>query len=595
MLTLALIGFVGGLITGISPCVLPVLPVIFLSGGAQSARRRPDAGPSPEAASTTGTDPDTTPGTDPDTAPTPDPGTDEVSRWRPYLVIAGLVASFSVFTLIGSLLLSLLRLPQDFLRWAGLVVLVILGIGLLVPRVQHLLEKPFSWIPQRSVTTDGNAFVLGLALGAVYVPCAGPVLAAITVAAATGEIGLGTLLLTLAFAVGTAIPLLVFALAGRRVAERVRAFRTRQRGIRIAAGIVMIALAVGLVFNVPEVLQRAIPDYTSALQRAVGGEEELRAQLANDKPQVDGCVESALVLVDCGPAPQFDGIASWLNTPDDAALTLDSLKGSVVLIDFWAYSCINCQRATPHLTAWDKAYRDAGLTIVGVHSPEYAFEKVESNVVAGADRLGIEYPIALDNDFDTWTAYANAYWPAHYLIDASGEIRHIHYGEGGYANTEALIRELLVDANPDVTLPPATEVADTSPVSADQTPEIYFNHNRVSNFRGNGKYLPGEGTFTFPSVIGRDTFGLDGTFVVDDQGITAPKGGRIRLEYHAKHVYLNVAGTGSLTVTDDYGTRTIEVSGEPNIYDLVDRTKAGRGLVTVQLSPGLQAFSFTFG
>lgn len=563
MLTLALIGFVGGLITGISPCVLPVLPVIFLSGGVQSARLDGEA--------------------------------HEVSRWRPYLVIAGLVASFSVFTLVGSLLLSLLNLPQDLLRWAGLIALVVLGVGLLVPRVQHLLEKPFLWIPQRSVTTDGNAFVLGLALGAVYVPCAGPVLAAITVAAATGDIGPGTLLLTLAFAVGTAIPLLVFALAGRRVAERVRAFRTRQRGIRIAAGVVMIALAVGLVFNVPEILQRAIPDYTSALQRAAGGEEELRAQLDNDRPQVEGCVESARELVDCGAAPEFDGIATWLNTPDGAALDLASLRGSVVLIDFWAYSCINCQRAAPHLVAWDDAYRDAGLTVVGVHSPEYAFERVEGNVMAGADRLGIEYPIALDNDFATWTAYNNAYWPAHYLIDARGVIRHTHYGEGGYENTEKLIRELLENADPGVELPEPTEVTDTSPVSADQTPEIYFNENRVSNFRGNGKYLSGTSDYTFPSVIGRDTFALEGTFVVDDQGVTAPDGGRIRLEYYGRHVYLNVAGTGMLTVTDDDGTREIAVSGEPNIYDLVDRAKAGRGLVTVELSPGLQAFSFTFG
>ena len=491
MLTLLLIGFVGGLITGISPCVLPVLPVIFLSGGVQSARAERG---------------------------------DEVSGMRPYLVIAGLVASFSLFTLVGSLLLGILNLPQDFLRWSGLVVLVVIGVGLLVPRVQHVLEKPFSWIPQRSVTTDGNAFVLGLALGAVYVPCAGPVLAAITVAAATGDIGPGTLLLTLAFAIGTAIPLLVFALAGRRVAERVRAFRTHQRGIRIAAGVVIIALAVGLVFNVPEILQRAIPDYTSALQRAAGGEDELREQLDNDRPRVDGCVDAARVLVDCGPAPEFDGIAAWLNTPDDAPLDLASLAGRVVLVDFWAYSCINCQRAAPHLTAWDDAYRDAGLTVVGVHSPEYAFERVEGNVVAGAERLGIEYPIALDNDFATWTAYDNAYWPTHYLIDARGGIRHIHYGEGGYANTEALIRELLEDADPKVRLPAPTEVPDLSPVSANQTPEIYFNANRVSNFRGNGRYVPGVVDFTFPSVLAQDTFALEGTFVIDDQARRRPTG-----------------------------------------------------------------------
>ena len=559
MLALALIGLIGGLITGISPCVLPVLPVIFLSGGVQSARVDGEA--------------------------------EEVSRWRPYLVIAGLVTSFSIFTLIGSLLLSLLHLPQDFIRWAGLAALVVLGIGLIVPRVQHWLEKPFSWIPQRSVTTDGSAFLLGIALGAVYVPCAGPVLAAITVAGATGEIGLETLVLTLTFAFGTAIPLLIFALAGRRVAERVRVFRTRQRGIRIAAGVVMIALAVSLVFNLPEILQRAIPDYTSALQEAAGGDAVIDRVPTGAS---DDCVEGAGDLVDCGPAPDFDGIAAWLNT-DGEALDLESLRGSVVLVDFWAYSCINCQRAAPHLTAWDDAYRSAGLTVVGVHSPEYAFEEVEGNVVAGAERLGIEYPIALDNDFATWQAYANAYWPATYLVDAEGRLRHIHYGEGGYETTERLIRELLQDATPGVTLPAATEVADNSPLRADQSPEMYFNQNRVANFRGNGKYLPGTGEFSFPSVLARDTFALDGEFTIDEQGATSVGAGRIRLDYNATHVYLNIAGTGTIAVTDSMGTRRIEVAGEPNIYDLVERSSPGRGVVTVTLQPGMQVYSFTFG
>jgi cytochrome c biogenesis protein CcdA len=225
VLSLALIGFFGGLITGISPCILPVLPVIFYSGGVQGAR---------------------TGGADGGTTVVKAP-----SRWRPYLVISGLVVSFSVFTLVGSLLLSLLNLPQDVLRWTGLIVLVLIGIGLIVPRFESILEKPFSWIPQRNVGTDRGGFLLGIALGAVYVPCAGPVLAAITVAGSTGEIGIETVVLTATFAVGAAIPLLFFALAGRRVGERVKSFRKHQRGIRMTGGVVMIALAIGLVFNVP--------------------------------------------------------------------------------------------------------------------------------------------------------------------------------------------------------------------------------------------------------------------------------------------------------------------------------------------------------
>jgi len=550
MLTLALVGLLGGLITGISPCVLPVLPVIFLSGGVQGA-------------------------------------SDRANRKRPFKVIAGLVLSFSVFTLLGSVLLSLLSLPGDVIRWAGLIVLVLIGVGLIVPRFQHLLEKPFSWIPQREVGTERGGFVLGLALGAVYVPCAGPVLAAITVAGATGQIGQETVVLTAAFALGTAAPLLVFALAGRGVAARVKAFRNHERAIRVTAGVVMIALAVGLTFNLPEILQRAIPDYTSALQEAAGGSEALE-----DPDRVDTCVESAAELVDCGTAPELTGIVSWLNSEP---LTLSELKGKVVLIDFWAYSCINCQRATPHLTAWDDAYRDDGLVVIGVHAPEYAFEEVGANVVAGAERLGIDYPVALDNDFATWQAYNNAYWPAKYLIDADGVIRHIHYGEGGYDTTESLIRELLTDANPDVALPAPTEVLDEGPTSALQTPEIYFNTLRVNNYRGNGVYQDGPASYEFPSVQHEDSFALDGDWSADEQGITASDDSRIRLEYYGRHAYLNVGGKGTLTVTDGSETRTIAVSGEPNIYDLVERMDAARGLVTVQLSPGLEAYSFTFG
>ncbi len=561
MLTLALIGLVGGLITGISPCVLSVLPVVFLSGGVQGA------------------------------------GGEGRARGRPYLVIAGLVVSFSLLTLAGSALLTLLRLPQDLLRWLGLAALVAIGVGLIVPRVQEWIERPFARIAQRPVGTDRGGFGLGLALGAVYVPCAGPVLAAITVAGATGRIGPETLVLTAAFAIGTAIPLLAFALAGRGLAARLGAFRRHERGVRTTAGVVMIALAVGLVFDLPDILQRAIPDYTSALQEAAGGSDVVKDNL-DVLPLRSGCTERAATLVDCGAAPELVGITGWLNSP---ALDLASLRGSVVLIDFWAYSCINCQRATPHLNAWWDAYRDHGLTIIGVHSPEYAFEKVPANVAAGAARVGIEYPIALDDDFATWTAYHNYYWPAEYLIDAEGDIRHIVYGEGDYEETEALIRQLLADADPAVSLPPATEVPDLTPTNPRQTPESYLNSQRVSNYGGEGLYTDGTHEFRFPSTLDQDRFALEGTWTIDDQGATAgaglAAGGRaaIRLDFLAQHVYLDVGGTGTLTVIRNGMRTTIAVSGEPNIYDLVKLAGPERGTLEVELTPGLQAYSFTFG
>ena len=427
MLQLALIGLLGGLITGISPCILPVLPVIFLSGGAQAARGGTQAARG---------------------------GTNPPAGWRPYLVILGLVISFSTFTLVGSFLLTLVNLPQDLLRWIGLVVLVLIGLGLIFEQFQHILEKPFSWIPQRRVGTENGGLVLGLALGVVYVPCAGPVLAAIAVAGATGRVGPETIVLTLTFAIGAAIPLLVFALAGRRVAERVKAFRKNQRKIRITGGIMMIALAIGLVFNLPQLLQKLVPDYTSTLQEQVQDNDAVKKALdlgglVNEQNKdLDKCSNGGTSLESCGTAPDIKGIQEWFNTPGHQSVNLKELKGKVVLVDFWAYSCINCQRSVPHLTAWYSKYKDSGLEIIGVHSPEYAFEKEVRNVISGARNLGITYPVAIDNTLSTWTNYRNRYWPAHYLIDADGAVRHIKFGEGGYQTTEKLIRELLKQANP---------------------------------------------------------------------------------------------------------------------------------------------------
>lgn len=397
---LIIIGLLGGLITGISPCILPVLPVIFLTGGAQSARYEADGASR--------------------TVP--------ARRSRPYLVIAGLM------------------------------------------------------------------------------PCAGPVLAAIIVAGATGRIGLDTVLLTASFAVGVAVPLLAFALAGRGVVERIRAFRTRERGLRIAAGVAMLALAVGLVFNAPQQLQRLVPDYTAALHRDLTDNDQaaqalgLGGLVTDENRDLDNGTNGADELQSCGTAPAIRGISSWLNTPDGAGIDLAQLRGKVVLIDFWAYSCINCQRSIPHVVAWDKAYRDAGLQVIGIHSPEYAFEKDASNVAAGARDFGIDYPVALDNDLSTWTAYRNRYWPAHYLIDASGTVRHISFGEGNDAATEKMIRELLEDADPGVALPAPTEVADDTPDAGSTTRETFLGSSKDVNFAGPDPYRAGPAPSPNPRI-----------------------------------------------------------------------------------------------
>jgi cytochrome c biogenesis protein CcdA/thiol-disulfide isomerase/thioredoxin len=561
--TLVLIGLVGGIITGLSPCVLPVLPVVLLGGGSAG----PDTGPDAESA-----------------------------RRRPYLVVLGLTLSFAVFTLFGSLILASLHLPDDAIRWLGLALLVLVGLGLLVPPLGHLIERPFYRFPQRALGTGRNGFLLGIALGTVFVPCAGPVLAAITVAGATGHVGLRTVGLTLGFAVGTAIPLLAFALAGRGLTQRLGAFRRHQGAFRAVSGVVVIVLAVALTFNLSDIVQRDIPNYFEA----VGNSLEKGAKAApqgGGSVSLQACQTAALYggsgLEKCGPAPAFSGIQQWLNTPGGKPVSLASLKGKVVLVDFWAYSCINCQRELPHVEAWAKAYASDGLEVVGVHTPEYAFEHVPSNVAAGVRRLGLTFPVALDNSYGTWNAYDNQSWPAGYLIDASGQIRHISIGEGDYGGEEQLIRQLLSAAHPGIALPRATGVPDTTPDDAAQTPETYLGAERQQGYHGSTPYVTGQ--FAPPATVPANSFALAGTWTIGQESITAGKGAGITLAFHASKVYLDVGGTGTLTVSAGGTSTVIRVSGAPDIYTVATEQPAGDGTVTIRLSPGLQAYSFTFG
>lgn len=392
---IAFIGLIGGLVTGLSPCILPVLPIVL----AVSADR----------------------------------------RRKPWLVAAGIALSFTLVTLLGTVVLSALGLPKDLLRWAGVVLLVLVGVSMLWPALSDQLERPFAriripqWI-QRLTTGGGSGFGIGLALGAVYSPCAGPVLAAVTVAGATGQIGWGNVILAISFAIGACTPLFFFALAGKRIGTRADFVRAHRKGISYGAD------------GKLETCRTASPDQ----------------------------------LRDCGPVPAFTGLEGWINaeTPVDPQHPA-KVKGkqTITLVDFWAYACINCQRANEHITKLSDRYRDSGLQVVGVHAPEYAFEHETSNVAAAIRDQGIHYPVAQDNNFTTWRAFNNRYWPAHYLVDHTGKVRQLHEGEGAYAETEHLVRELLSAANPGIELPsPVEEGGDSSndaTSSRKRNPETY--------------------------------------------------------------------------------------------------------------------------
>lgn len=597
MITVLLVGLLGGLVTGISPCILPVLPVVLLAGGtgrtgSDASARSVGSAASPE------TDSPATGGV----AVVARPESPAQVRWslRPYAVIAGLVVSFSLFTLFGTLLLSVLGLPADLLKIVGVTLLILIGLGLLFPRVDRILEKPFARLPQRSANSDRGGFVLGLGLGLLYVPCAGPVLTAITVAGATNTVTWSTVVLTLAFSVGATLPLLVFALAGQRIGARLAAFRRRQRLVRSISGVLMILLALALAFNLAEVIQRAIPDYTAGLQKSVAANPALKPKLSS--PDSDSnkllarCEDAAADLRDCGPAPELDNVTAWLNTPANTPLRMSGLRGRVVLIDFWTYSCINCQRSLPHVDEWDRTYRNSGLTVIGVHTPEFAFEHDLANVRAGAERLGVEHPIAVDNGYSMFTAYRNQYWPAQFLVDATGQVRYFKLGEGDYGVTERHIRELLTAANPSLALPAPTDVPDRTVTDPRTSPETYLNAGQIKGYVGDPLDRTTAKDYRFPPDLPLNTVSLDGNWRAGYQKFTAGPNARVAMHVSARKVYLVVAGEGILTADlDGADRRTIPITGAPMLYPLVEGDSLRDGRLTVGVSPGLSVYVFTFG
>jgi cytochrome c biogenesis protein CcdA/thiol-disulfide isomerase/thioredoxin len=543
MFVLIGIGLAAGFITAISPCVLPVLPIVF-AGGATGGRR------------------------------------------KPFAIIAGLVLSFTAFTLFGVWLLRTLGLPEDLLRKIAIALLFLVAATLLFPKVEEIVQRPLLRLTRRPSGDLGGGLLLGASLGLVFVPCAGPVLAAITVVGATQDVGFRAVVLTLAYAIGAAVPMLLVAIGGR---AGMNALRPHAHRIRQALGVVVGLTALAIAFNVDRHFQTAIPGYTEALQNKVEGSDSAQRQLQKLRGNTRQVAPTSS-LKDYGRAPELTGLTDWINSEP---LTLKQLRGKVVLIDFWTYSCINCLRTLPHVKAWYHAYHDKGLVVIGVHTPEFAFEHVPANVRGAVRRLGVTYPVALDNDYATWNAFQNQYWPAKYLIDRRGRLRYYHFGEGPYDTTEARIRMLLGE-NAGM-LPVANELDDPTPTGL-MTPESYLGYQRLERFAQKTITPDRFATYDLPaSDLHPNELAYGGRWKVEAERIVAGPGAQLRLRFQARSVHLVLGGRGSVAViVDGKPVGVVRVRGS-RLYTLAKLPTDQSRLLELHFSPGVEAYAFTFG
>ncbi len=599
MLILILFAILAGAGTALSPCVLPVLPALLSAGGVGGRR-------------------------------------------RPLGIVLGLSITFTV-TIVGvANVVDGVGLGSDPLRAVAIVVLLAFGVALLMPSVAARIEAPLSRLSRLGPRTRGDGLRSGLlvggALGFVYTPCASPILAAvISVSAASGK----TIVIALAYALGSALVLLALTLGGRRLFDRVRhAGRGGGWGANLnrALGTIMILTAVAIVTNLDvnfdQFVARHIPDVnltaslecsntiTSRLHQisghavkfkpangssACGGSAPTVHTAARDASEAT-LLAAAHGLKVLGEAPEFTDTEDWFNTPNNRPLTLASLRGRVVLVDFWTYTCINCIRTLPYLKAWDATYRDQGLTIVGVETPEFAFEHEASNVAGAIDQFGIRYPVVQDNEMGTWNAYGNEDWPADYLIDASGHVRYATVGEGDYGQTETAIRALLAEAGHEIggkSHPTGVVVP-----SEEATPETYLGTARAQGWVDG----PQAGLHDYgskpPASLALNSLAYSGTWNTGAQPATAVANAGIDLEFEAKHVYLvlNSAGERPLSVhvlldgrpisTADSGADVhhgiLTVHGE-RLYTLVSLPGDEQHRLSLRFAPGVTGYAFTFG
>jgi cytochrome c biogenesis protein CcdA/thiol-disulfide isomerase/thioredoxin len=560
-----LLVYLGGVLTILSPCILPVLPFVFAGSGRPFARSA-----------------------------------------LPLLL--GMTATFA---LVGSLAVVGGRWAahaNEIGRWIALAVFALFGLALLSPSLSAALSRPLIALANRlHAAADSRqgvtgSLLLGAATGLLWAPCAGPILGLVLTGAAVSGPSVRTSLLLLAYGAGAATSLAVALLAGGRVFAALKRTLGAEEWLRRALG----AAVLVAVFAVAAGADRGV--LTRVSQASTTGLEA--RLLTRFDPQ------AAQSMNELTRMPELSGATGWVNS---APLTRAGLRGHVVLVDFWTYSCINCLRTLPYLRAWDERYRDSGLIVLGVHSPEFAFERNAGNVQRAVSELGIRYPVALDNNFALWRAFDNRYWPAHFLVDAQGRIRETHYGEGDYDATERMLRMLLMEAG--ATLPAGGEAAAGAGVEAaasatrdTRSPETYLGYERSQRMAGPGATRDRPAEYSSAAVSELNDWGLDGRWSVGAQAarLDSPDG-RIVYRFRGRDLHL-VLGPGS----DGRPVRfRVTLDGQPpGSAHGADVASDGAGAVTEQrlyqllrqddfeqphtfaiefLDPGVEAFAFTFG
>jgi cytochrome c biogenesis protein CcdA/thiol-disulfide isomerase/thioredoxin len=567
---LFLLSYLGGALTILSPCILPVLPFVFA---------RAD---------------------------------------RPFLtnglpILLGMSVMFMAIATLAAVGGGWAVAANQYGRAIALILLALFGLTLLFPAIGDRAMQPLVRLGSRlsqSADAQGSGFgaslLLGVATGLLWAPCAGPILGLILTGAALQGASVGTSVLLLAYALGAATSLALALLVGGQLFKAMKkslgAGEWVRRGIGALVLVAVAAIALGL--------------DTGFLTRAsLSGTNSLEQSLL-DRFAMAGPPRSQSGLRDEGPAPALDGAVTWINTPP---LTTAQLKGKVVLVDFWTYSCINCLRSLPYVKAWAQRYGKDGLVVIGVHAPEFAFEKDVANVRKAVTDLGITYPVAVDNDFKIWRAFKNSYWPAHYFIDAKGRLRFHHYGEGEYAQSEEVIRRLLAEANPGMDLGGKLDLKGGTGIQAPgqkdkSSPETYIGYFRTERSVSQPALVKNQPATYTAAPKALNDWGLTGSWIVSrENAMLARPGGRIAYRFHARDLHL-VLGPGA----DGRPVRyRVTIDGKaPGTSHGVDADAAGNGIVTEQrlyqlvrlaegpgdhlfeiefLDPGVQAFSFTFG